>query len=51
MDEGDLALFLEFWLEGGHHYIQANIIPESAMEGIVNILDFAVFAENLLEGL
>jgi hypothetical protein len=49
VNEGDLALFLEFWLKGGYHYLQANIAPESAKDYIVNMLDFALLAESWME--
>jgi hypothetical protein len=48
VDIYDLAIFIDQWLlQGG--YI-ADIAPAPGGDGIVNMLDFAVFAENWLAG-
>ena len=48
IDELDLDIFTEQWLSRSVHY--ADIAPEGAPDGEVNLLDYSLFAENWMVG-
>jgi len=50
VDFNDLADFAEQWLKTGVRYCIADIAPAGSGDGIVNMPDFAVLANNWLEG-
>jgi hypothetical protein len=50
-DYEGLADFVEQWLKTGARYCIADIAPEGGGDGIVNMPDFAVLANNWLKGL
>ncbi len=46
----DLRVFAEQWLKTGAAYCIADIAPYPDGDGKVNLLDFALFAQDWLEG-
>ena len=48
IDIEDVAVFLELWLEVGAYYLRADIASARSEDGVVNMLDFAVLANNWL---
>ncbi|UCC21830.1 MAG: hypothetical protein JSW23_08440, partial [Planctomycetota bacterium] len=47
----DLAEFAGQWLKSGSNYLVTDIAPGSDGDGVTNGVDFAVLAENWLEGM
>jgi len=51
VDEYDLAALWDRWLDTTPDYINAHIAPRGYGDGIVNMLDLAVLADEWQEGL
>jgi hypothetical protein len=49
IDERDVAVFIEYWLDYGSAYLSADIVPYGG-DGTVDFADFAAFANQWLQG-
>ncbi|MFA5784303.1 MAG: hypothetical protein WC962_05445, partial [Phycisphaerae bacterium] len=45
IDQFDLIVFIENWLDTGFDYLWADIYPQPDGDGVVDIYDFALFAQ------
>lgn len=43
IDEYDMSVLIDEWLQRGSHYLDADIAPVDVPDGIVNLLDYARF--------